>query len=52
MMSVLFDEGAPASAGAAIEYNIPLANRRVDFILTDKKFQWDDAAVIVELKHW
>ena len=27
MMSVLLDEGIPASAGVAIEYNIPLTNR-------------------------
>ena len=52
MMSVLLDEGIPASAGVAIEYNIPLTNRRVDFILTGKNHQRDDAAVIVELKQW
>jgi len=51
MMSVLLDEGIPASAGVAIEYNIPLTNRRVDFILTGKDHQRNDAAVIVELKH-
>lgn len=39
MMSVLLDEGIPASAGVAIEYNIPLTNRRVDFILTGKNDQ-------------
>lgn len=52
MMSVLLDEGIPASAGVAIEYNIPLTNRRVDFILTGKDHQRNDAAVIVELKQW
>lgn len=52
MMSVLLDEGIPASAGVAIEYNIPLTNRRVDFILTGKNHQRNDAAVIVELKQW
>ena len=51
-MSVLLDEGIPASAGVAIEYNIPLTNRRVDFILTGKDHQHNDAAVIVELKQW
>lgn len=52
MMSALLDEQIPASAGVAIEYNIPLTNRRVDFILTGKNHQRDDAAVIVELKQW
>ncbi|MBK1708327.1 DNA/RNA helicase domain-containing protein [Marichromatium gracile] len=52
MMSALLDEGIPASAGVAIEYNIPLTNRRVDFILTGKNHQRDDVAVIVELKQW
>ena len=52
MMNVLLDEEIPASAGVAIEYNIPLTNRRVDFILTGKNAQRDDAAVIVELKQW
>lgn len=52
MMNVLLDEDIPASAGVAIEYNIPLTNRRVDFILTGKNAQRNDAAVIVELKQW
>src|SRR5690606_25590496 len=52
MMNVLLDQDIPASAGVAIEYNIPLTNRRVDFILTGKNAQRDDAAVIVELKQW
>ncbi len=52
MMSVLLDEAIPPSAGVAVEYNIPLTNRRVDFILTGKNHQRNDAAVIVELKQW
>lgn len=52
MMSALLDDDIPASAGVAIEYNIPLTNRRVDFILTGKNHQRSDAAVIVELKQW
>lgn len=52
MMSVLLEEKIPPSAGVAIEYNIPLTNRRVDFILTGKNDQRDDTAVIIELKQW
>lgn len=52
MMGALLDKDIPPSAGVAIEYNIPLTNRRVDFILTGKNHHLDDAAVIVELKQW
>src|SRR5690606_6343130 len=52
MMNVLLDEDLPASAGVAIEYNIPLTNRRGDFILTGKNACREAAAVIVELKQW
>jgi DUF2075 family protein len=52
MAQVLWDEGIPASAGVAIEYNLPMTNRRVDFILTGKDQSRNDTAVIVELKQW
>lgn len=52
MFNVLADPEIPASAGVAIEYNIPLTNRRVDFILTGKDANRNDSAVIVELKQW
>lgn len=52
MSQVLWDEGIPASAGVAIEYNLPMTNRRVDFILTGKDHERNDTAVIVELKQW
>ncbi len=52
MFQVLVDPDIPASAGVSIEYNIPLTNRRVDFILTGKDANRQDTAVIVELKQW
>lgn len=52
MFQVLVDPEIPASAGVSIEYNIPLTNRRVDFILTGKDANRQDTAVIVELKQW
>lgn len=52
MFNVLHDPDIPASAGVSIEYNIPLTNRRVDFILTGKDSNRQDTAVIVELKQW
>jgi hypothetical protein len=52
MFNVLHDNDIPASAGVSIEYNIPLTNRRVDFILTGKDANRRDTGVIVELKQW
>lgn len=52
MMNALLDDDIPSSAGVAIEYNIPLTNRRVDFILTGKNSQRADTAIIIELKQW
>lgn len=52
MSNVLLDHEIPPSAGVAIEYNLPLTNRRVDFILTGKDEDRNDVAVIIELKQW
>jgi len=52
MMNVLLDEDIPPSAGVAIEYNIPLTNNRIDFILSGKDANYKNHAVIVELKQW
>lgn len=52
MFRILVDPEIPPTAGVAIEYNIPLTNRRVDFILTGKDKNRADTAVIVELKQW
>jgi uncharacterized protein len=52
MSQILWDEGIPSSAGVAIEYNLPMTNRRVDFILTGKDQELNDTAIIVELKQW
>jgi uncharacterized protein len=52
MFNILVDDGIPATAGVAVEYNVPLTNRRVDFILTGKDVARNDTAIIVELKQW
>ncbi|WP_049630403.1 DNA/RNA helicase domain-containing protein [Cellvibrio sp. pealriver] len=52
MFRILVDPDIPPTAGVAIEYNIPLTNRRVDFILTGKDANRNDTAVIIELKQW
>jgi DUF2075 family protein len=52
MSQVLWDDGIPSAAGVAIEYNLPMTNRRVDFILTGKDSNRNDTTVIIELKQW
>jgi len=52
MAQVLWDEAIPSAAGVAIEYNLPMTNRRVDFILTGKDAERNDTSVIIELKQW
>ena len=52
MLNILIDPDIPSSAGISIEYNIPLTNRRVDFILTGKNAERKEVAVIIELKQW
>ena len=52
MSQVLWDDDIPAAAGVAIEYNLPMTNRRVDFILTGKDANRNDTSVIIELKQW
>lgn len=52
MMNVLLDEDIPSTAGVAIEYNIPLTNNRIDFVLSGKDANYQNHAVIVELKQW
>ncbi len=52
MARVLNDEGIPADAGVAIEYNIPQSGKRVDFILTGLGEDKSPQVIIVELKQW
>ena len=52
MYKVVNDSEIPTDAGIAIEYNIPLTSKRVDFIISGADIQNNDHIVIVELKQW
>lgn len=52
MGSIIDDSEIPADARVSIEYNIPLTNKRIDFILTGKDQNNVETAVIIELKQW
>ena len=52
MMKVLIDTNIPNNSGIAIEYKIPNTSKRIDFIISGKNENKDNAAIIVELKQW
>lgn len=52
MNNVLMSGDIPDDAGVAIEYQVPLTSKRVDFILSGADGDHNDTAVIVELKQW
>lgn len=52
MESVVNDSEIPDDAGVSIEFNIPLTNNRIDFILSGKDEKQVESAVIIELKQW
>lgn len=52
MNNVLTSGNIPGDAGVAIEYQVPLTSKRVDFILSGADREKRDTAIIVELKQW
>ncbi len=52
MSGVLADREIPNNVGIAIEYEIPLTNNRIDFLLTGYNNEHNNSVVIIELKQW
>ena len=52
MNNVLTTAAIPDDASVAIEYQVPLTSKRVDFILAGCDDSRRETAVIVELKQW
>ena len=52
MNNVFMSSDVPHDAGVAIEYQVPLTSKRVDFILSGTDVDGRDTAVIIELKQW
>jgi uncharacterized protein len=52
MNNVLTTAAIPDDASVAIEYQVPLTSKRVDFILAGRDDSRTETAVIVELKQW
>ena len=52
MNNVLMSGHIPGDAGVAIEYQVPLTSKRIDFILSGTDGNSQETVVIVELKQW
>ena len=52
MRNVVDDDDIDDDVKIAIEYNIPLTSKRVDFIISGSDANGNDNVVIVELKQW
>ena len=52
MRNVLDDDEIPEDAALAIEYQIPLTSKRVDFLIAGRDGNGDETVVVVELKQW
>ena len=52
MRNIVDDQEIDDNVRVAIEYNIPLTSKRVDFIISGSDKSGNDNVVIVELKQW
>lgn len=52
MRNVLDDDGIPDDVSLAIEYQIPLTSKRVDFLIAGRGDTGSENVVVVELKQW
>lgn len=52
MYIVLDDDDIPSDCGVAIEYNVPLTDKRVDFIISGFDAGGVEHADVIELKQW
>jgi DUF2075 family protein len=52
MDRVLNDVSIPEDCGVAIEYQLPQSSKRLDFILTGLGENYQEYAILVELKQW
>ncbi len=52
MRNVLDDDHIPDDVSLAVEYQIPLTSKRVDFLIAGKDENASDNVVVIELKQW
>src|ERR1035437_11175945 len=52
MNKVMQTDKIPDDSGVAIEYSIPRAKNRIDFIVTGEDAEGKERVIIIELKQW
>ena len=52
MRNVLDDDDIPDEASIAVEYQIPLTSKRVDFLIAGQDKNHSENVVVIELKQW
>lgn len=52
MMSVLYASAVPDQAGVAIESQIPLTSKRIDFMISGRDADGEKNIAVIELKQW
>lgn len=52
MNNIMIDPDIPQDAKVAIEYQIPLTSKRVDFLISGKDVSNAETVVVIELKQW
>lgn len=52
MSNLLYDSEIPEQAGVAIEFQIPLTSRRVDFMISGRDVTGQKNLAVIELKQW
>jgi uncharacterized protein len=52
MNNVLFDREIPDDCGIAVEFQVPLSSKRLDFTITGKNENGEEHVVLIELKRW
>ncbi len=52
MKKIMEDARIPDDAGIAVEYNIPVTNNRIDFVITGIDGEGASCVLVIELKQW
>lgn len=52
MNNIMIDPGIPEDSKIAIEYQIPLTSKRVDFLISGKDSNSNETVIVIELKQW
>jgi DUF2075 family protein len=52
MNNILFDRDIPDDCGIAIEFQIPLSSKRMDFTISGKNEKGEEHVILIELKRW